>query len=277
MAAPAGGDGNPVKDLIFFIGLIFGLMFLWYYMGGRERRDQNENPFLQDPTGTTVTTKSNSTYQNKISVSAPYDGRNSNPSKEYIIVEAPSSNEAKINITGWKIQNKKGEISAIGQASDLPIPDQKNEISNVYLSPGEKIYISTGFSPVGVSFRVNKCSGYFNQRVPFYPKLEEVCPNPANADTYPSYIENSCIDYMKKNTEKCKTISTLSDLSAQCISYLSAKISYQGCTDDYKGDSDFYKKEWRLFLNKSSEMWSDETDTIILKDSKGKTVNTTTI
>jgi len=280
MAAPAPAPapgGDAIKDLLFFIGLIFGLMFLWYFMGGRENRDPNEKPFLEDPTGTTIGKQNGSSYQNKISLSAPYDGRKSNAREEYVVIESFSNNDSKVNVTGWSLQNKKGEVATIGQSAEIPYPDQQNTLGNVYLSPGEKIFVNTGPSPVGPSFRVNECVGYFNERVPFYPKLTENCPSPTSSEIYPAYIENSCIDFMKKNIKKCKTTSAVSDLSVQCAEYLTSKTSYQGCVNDHKNNSNFFQKEWRVFLNKGSEMWNDDSDTILLKDSKGKTVDSINI
>lgn len=274
MAAPAPSSSDPMKDLFFFLGIILGLMLIWYFMGGRSKSNTN-SPFLKSPLDKqeSVSEKENSNYKNKVSLSAPSDGQKSDPKREYVVIEAPSDNTDKVNITGWKLANRQGDTVTIGQGVDLPQPDQQNSFGNIYISPGEKIYVNTGPSPVGLSFRVNKCTGYFNQQLPFYPTLEKRCPNPANDESIPSYVSNSCIDYAK-GLETCKSyFSFPSTVTSDCSRFISEKMSYQGCVDSYKNDSDFYSKEWRLFLNRDTEFWNDEVDTVKLKDSKGLLVD----
>lgn len=275
MAAPAPAE-DPIKKLLYFLGIIFGLMLLWYFSGGRNSPGATSGPFLRPPieTDSSISAQNNSDYKNKITVSAPYDGRNGDAQKEYVLIEASSSNSGKINITGWKLVNTKNETITISQGVDLPVINQQNSYGNIYLAPGEKAYINTGSSPLGFNFHINKCTGYFNQQLPFYPTLPKDCPNPAKNDTLPSYVDNACIDYLTQNTGVCMSyLSTPSGLSSGCAQFIAEKINYTGCVNDYKNDSDFYKSEWRIFLGRTSEMWNDEKETVTLKDSKGGLVD----
>jgi len=278
MAPPAAPAGDPFKDLFYFLGILLGIMLLWYFMGGRDRADPS-GPFLKPPinTGVSISTKENSDYKNKITFSAPYDGRKGDTQKEYLLMEASTSNAGKINITGWKLTNSKNETVTISQGVDLPQINQQNSYGNIYLSPGEKAYINTGASPLGFNFHINKCTGYFNQQLPFYPVLPKECPNPAQGDILPSYVDNACINYLTKNASTCTSyLSIPSELTSGCAQFISEKINYTGCVNDYKNDSNFYKNQWRIFLNKSTEMWSDEKETITIKDSKGQLVDSLT-
>lgn len=279
MAPPAAAPSDPFKDLFYFLGILLGIMLLWYFMGGREKSGKDSGPFLKPPieTGVSIETKETSEYKNKIEFSAPYDGRKGDALKEYILAEAPSSNTSKINITGWKLTNSKNETVTISQGADLPQVGEQNSYGNIYLSPGEKAYITTGSSPLGFNFHINKCTGYFNQQLPFYPALPKDCPNPAKSDTLPSYVDNACIDYLVKNTKTCEAyFSTPSELSEGCSQFISEKINYTGCVNEYKNDGSFYKNEWRIFLGKGVEMWNDERETIIIRDNKGNLVDSLT-
>jgi hypothetical protein len=270
MAAPAGGDSNPVKDLMYFIGILFVIMLLWYFMGGQNSKNANSGPFLKSPIDNTSSLSTNSSYKNKVTLSSSYDGRTGDVSREYVVIEASSDNSSKINITGWKLQNKAGETVTINQGVLLPQINQQNTFGNIYLDPGDRAYISTGRSPLGFSFKINKCTGYFNQQLPFYPTLPNECPNPFNGESFPSYLDNKCLDFLSQNTQACSAYTNYPpDLSGNCRNFISDQLNYQSCVNNNSGNSNFYGHEWRVFLGRTTEMWNDEGDVVTLKDAKG--------
>ena len=82
-----------------------------------------------------------------------------------------------MKITGWKLKGKTGLDIAIGQGASYiysNVASQPQE--NIYLKPGEKAIIITGKSPLGTSFKLNKCAGYFEQFHEFAPELNIDCP-----------------------------------------------------------------------------------------------------
>ena len=127
-------------------------------------------------------------------------------------------------------------------------------------------------SPAGASFKINICAGYLNQSLPFTPALNKDCPNPAKEDPLPSYIDNDCIDYLKK-ASKCQNSFSSQSLTNNCRTFISEKFNYNACVNDYKNGSDFYQKAWRIFLGRGAQMWGDSNETITLKDKKGLLVD----
>ncbi len=280
MAAPAPSTGgDPKKDLFFFLALLIGLMFLWYALGGRNSPGAKGGPFLQPPVGgqTSSIGSKNTNAPNKIYLSAPYGGRQNSSGQEYLKIEAPPSNGGRVNITGWRIQNNRGESVIIGQGVTLPRLYQQNYFENIYLAPGEVAYVTTGLSPVGASFKTNKCSGYFDQAGGFSPALSKDCPNPAGGEAIPSYVNNQCLDFLR-SVSRCQTsFSYPSNLSGNCQNFISENLNYNGCVNSHKDDSDFYQSEWRLYLGRSSTMWSYSGNTILLKDASGKLIDSVSL
>lgn len=223
-----------------------------------------------------------SSYKDKITI------RNGNavstdPNKEYLIIESSKDTQGKINITDWVLESSvTGNRIAIGKASYLPYTSTVNNEETVFLSPGGKALITTGRSPIGVSFRTNLCTGYFEQFQDFYPVLSRQCPRPEDeADfitTGPNKLNDKCIDYVE-SISKCTIVTNPLpiDMQYECSLYISSKINYNSCVENHKNtDSNFYGSEWRIFLNREDELWKSKRETIKLIDNNGNLVDTVT-
>jgi hypothetical protein len=63
------------------------------------------------------------------------------------------------------------------------------------------------------------------------------------------------------------------NVGAACQDFILNTLSYNGCVTDHRSDPDFYKNEWRVYLNQSHELWGS-VDRIVLRDENGKVVST---
>src|SRR3989344_76128 len=103
--------------------------------------------------------------------------KETNPDEEYLEIKADKKNKSPMKITGWKLKGKTGFDILIGKGASYiyaSIASQPQE--DIYLKPGEKAFIITGKSPLGTSFKLNKCTGYFKQFHKFTPELSTKCP-----------------------------------------------------------------------------------------------------
>lgn len=206
--------------------------------------------------------------------------KKTDPDDEYVEIIASSENTGKLLITGWSLEGKRGFNISIGKGVSLISPNLTTSGQSIYLDPGAKAVITTGFSPVGYSFRLNKCTGFFEESNSFTPRLPKECPYPKDEEL-PKSIENNddCLDLIEK-IGRCQTVDlnpfTSSFPSAlyspSCVNYL-ATINYGACVATYKGDSDFYKNEWRVFLNRNSDLWKSRRETIKLFDGAGQEID----
>jgi len=196
---------------------------------------------------------------------------------EYVEVFASYNNTQPINITGWKLKSAvSGKSATIGRGVYLPFSGIINNEENIFLNPGDRAIITTGHSPKGVSFRLNTCTGYFEQYQDFNPTLSKQCPRPGDEDLPLGQggLKDACIDYIERLPSCIAHTQALPiGTSPECSEYINKNIHYNGCIKIHKNDSDFYKPEWRIFLKRDSELWKEKRETIKLLDFTGKTID----
>ncbi len=134
--------------------------------------------------------------------------------------------------------------------------------------------VSTGRSPVGVSFRENMCTGYFEERQDFRPPLLESCPTPYQEYTrFYDDEDDECEQYVR-SIPYCSTDTDVpSNVSGSCEDFVEEYISYDGCIEAHEGDENFHGRTWRVFLGKSDELWANSKETILLLDASGKVID----
>ena len=286
------------KDLYVFIALLIGLAILWRFTGGPERGDYKNGPYLYKPeekyaqqltrqvenisqntqntpvpATTTPINPTVSPFKDFVRLGYVYGRYDKEPEKEYIEIQSSYDNKSPIKITGWKLVGKRGLDVTIGRGAYLVYSAQINPQQDIYLYPGDRAYIITGISPIGTSFKINKCIGYFSQFQNFYPELPSWgCPRPEDEEDAQS-LDDNCLDYLETIPRCRMQISIPPKLSSACQSYINEKINYNTCVEGHKNDSDFYKGEWRIYLGRTEKLWKEERETIILKDENGKIVD----
>ena len=198
------------------------------------------------------------------------------PDKEYISLNFSSQEKEAVNITGWTFQNKKGLKITIDKGIFLPFLARVNPVQDIFLEPGAEAIVITGKSPVQASFRLNICTGYFNQAENFIPSLPGQCPDPeeiAQKQNLYQTDDNVCFNYVKSLSRCVMPLNAPYEVSEHCQNFLSEHISYNGCVNDYKKEENFYAKDWRIYLGRDSEFWAKRYEKITLLDKEGKLVS----
>ncbi len=302
--------------LKWFIVIFVGLWFVWFFTGGPTRQSSIDGTYIKPPSEPLSNSwgfynkdlpfsivrkssgKSNSeeiredlekaqeiagvsSYSDKI-ILKNGDARDDDFNQEYLIIEASDKNKNKINITGWTIMSAvTGKRIVISEASYLPYTSKVNYQENIFLSPGDKVYLVTGRSPVGTSFRTNLCTGYFEQFQNFTPRLKRVCPRPEDESDFittgPNRLNDNCIDYTER-IPRCEIVtkSLPLDMQYECGVYVTNEINYNACVSKHKNESGFYRPEWMIYLNREEEMWKDRRETIKLMDNNDNLVDSIT-
>lgn len=202
------------------------------------------------------------------------------PAREY--VEISVHGDSPVDITNWSLQSAvSGQRLFISQAASPLVLGTVNLTEPVYLAPGSSAIIVSGPSPVGVSFRENKCSGYLNELQEFTPALSNECPRatdilietPDNLRIYGA----RCFDYVE-TVPQCHFPGVLlpASLSAPCRTFAANTLSYNGCVQGNRYAPSFQGSSWRAYLNSRVELWDNAHDIIRLLDSEGHTVDTLT-
>lgn len=201
----------------------------------------------------------------------------SNPNDEYIVIRSANNLERNITISGWTLEEDASTLSVkIGQAAEIPFLGQINVEAPITLPGNSLVYVVTGKSPNGVSFRLNQCTGYFEQFQNFVPRLPLECPDPEDEIIRkPQVIAGNaeCIDFIDRIPRCQITVTVPRETGETCQNFILNELSYNGCMNAHKNEPGFYRNEWRVFLNRDQEIWENRYERIRLLDENGKTVD----
>lgn len=205
---------------------------------------------------------------------------NEKPADEYIEVYMDTKATSDIILNGWTIKstvtNRTVTLSNISQLFRFGRAGSAEELR---MSPKNKLTIVTGASPITQnSFRANKCSGYLLQFYTFKPSFSSSCPRPE--DEFKAYgkipvTDDSCYDYVRRisscKVPQAKDIPTT--ISLACRYFVESNLNYNSCLDTHLKDADFWKDDWRLYLNRSEELWRKTREELVLLDQYGNLVD----
>ncbi len=311
MKHPRGAAGT---DLILFIFFLVALGIIWALTGGPDRPISTAGPFLNPPfplgEGTAYTvpgvnipstperrkrenretrvgniisnirnsftniSEDPSPYKELVSLSVGR-ARNSDPESEYVVLKTNKNISERVPISRWRIESSVTLAgTTLGDAAYLPYSGQVNSELPVTIPENTTVYIITGRSPIGTSFRTNTCTGYFAQFQDFEPELREECPLPEDEledNIFGSALPNdACLNFVE-NIDRCTL--TLTEIpvtvGSVCQNFIIEDLSYNGCVTAHKDEPDFYKKEWWLYLDRDQELWKSSRERIRLLDENG--------
>jgi len=220
-----------------------------------------------------------SPYRGQVHITDTYSGVTADDvSLEYLMLEADPGNTAPVVVSGWSLQSVYNNIRVtIPQGTRMFYSGAIPETSLISVSAGEKIVVSSGVSPVGISFKENLCTGYLGQFQIFIPTLEERCPtaesevlvNPATSRT----ADPECVAFAQ-SIPRCQFyIGGPPDVSDQCYSFIRNSMTYNGCVAMNKWRPSFAGDTWRVFLSRQKELWKQEHDVVRLLDQEGRVVD----
>ncbi len=266
-----------IKIVVITTAFFVVVLGIWYFSSGLRGRLADESA-----TSTASAKKKNiepelSFYNTWIKITAPTGVKETYPEKEYIEIDVVQPNLSSTDSTYWTLQNSRGQTVPLGPVSKLPLLGKVNATGPLSIQAGDHLTISTGRSPIGVSFRVNSCMPYLEQFQDFIPPLTGQCPGiydiEYDTDIYESLDRNCHV--IIRNIPRCSanTVPFPAGTTASCKAFIESNMNYNGCVAANKNTSDFYLPEWRIFLGKDAEFWASTKDTITLQDNKGRIID----
>lgn len=220
-----------------------------------------------------------SPYRGIVSMNHYVSGAGStDPRNEYIELSVSQNSGVPVDISGWSLQSDaSGNTVSIPLGTEVPTSGTVNAAQDIVLVAGGRAMLISGRSPIGGSFRENKCIGYFSSFQTFSPSLPQNCPTPSDelSSNYgPNYIRDAaCIDYMNKLSRCQVALTPPTTLSGVCQSFMVKYLNYNGCIDAHRNDTDFKGDSWRIYLGRSNSMWRTTHEVVKLLDLNGKTVD----
>ncbi len=200
------------------------------------------------------------------------------PHQEYLLLSVSPRVSEKIPLTNWEVRSLvTGKSGTIKKGSYLPFIGERITEETIFLNPGARIYVTTGRSPIGSSFRTNLCTGYFAQFQSFTPPLARTCPRliDSSLPEFPNAFNDTCLDYLQSIPNCTVPLRGLPlTLSPACKAFINERANYHTCINEHKENASFYRNEWRVYLGRDTELWKNEREAIQLIDHNGKVVDT---
>ena len=203
----------------------------------------------------------------------------SDPRNEYVQLFTTLNARTSVTVSGWRLMSETTyKFGILPQGARVPIVGVVNPLRDIELAPGERVVVVSGRSPIGISFRENKCTGYLNTYQPFSfsPPLPRSCPTPL--DEFESFAgseyprDADCITYIKK-IPRCETVLfPPRKLSPTCKNFVLEYLNYNSCVTLHENDTDFHGTTWRIYLDLSKHLWRARYEVVKLIDTTGKTV-----
>ncbi len=179
-----------------------------------------------------------------------------------------------IDISDWTIETTLAHSTIPQAIGKLRHPFSAEEETDIKIGYQNEVIISAGWSPRGISFRTNKCTGYLDQASRFYPRLTKRCPRLEESEY--QHLNRPCRDFIKR-LPRCQvpdySYNEEVNPDSECTEFLNEKFNYQECYNDNYQEIDFFGNEWRVFLKRSIDAFDDGGDTIILRDRSGLVVD----
>lgn len=221
-----------------------------------------------------------SPYREIVSLSHYVSGAGSDDARnETVGISIPQNADQSVDLSGWKLVSEAtGIFATIPNGTAVPTSGIVNHMQHIVLAPGERATIISGRSPIGTSFRENKCIGYLSAFQRFSPSLPQNCPVPSDdlVSFYGAYYirDPNCIDYVNKLSRCQIDLSPPSALSNACKNFVVKYLNYNGCVAAHQNDSNFNGNTWHIYLGRTSSMWRTKHEVVKLLDDVSKTVDT---
>lgn len=220
-----------------------------------------------------------SPYRGTVSMNHYVSGAGSaDPKNESVEISVAQNAGTSVNLSGWKLVSEAtGIAAAIPRGTEVPTSGIVNQTQDIVLMPGERAIIISGRSPIGTSFRENKCTGYLSTFQQFSPSLPQNCPTPSDEliSFYGAYYirDPVCIEYVSRLPRCQAVLSAPTAVSRACQNFVVNYLNYNGCVVAHRNDVDFSGTTWRIYLGRTSSMWRTRYEVVKLLDSNYKTVD----
>ncbi len=200
------------------------------------------------------------------------------PADEYLEITAPLTNQKPYLLTGMLLKSRMtGNQQDIRDGIPLYYTNTVNQRETIFLKPGETAYVISGRSPLGYSFKINKCIGYLdNTTQSWVIGLPAGCPGILDypLPARPNAFSDNCLDFLKRVGSCQSRFRYPTNIEDACKNFVAERMSYTRCVADFGNDPNFLGPEWRIYLSREVRLWKSRREIVDLLDQKGNLIST---
>ncbi len=213
-------------------------------------------------------------YYGQVELTSFSLGNSTNPSR--LTVQSGASMAMPVNIRGWSVKgNRNVRILIPGAVGDY-IPSGLVSEGDLFLNKGETVNFYSNYSPIGVSLKLNECTGYLNNTANFLPELPKNCPaiyDKSEIINFSGTCQNLITSVRSCGVPTSDQINSIPKPDeSQCRSILTGRTNYQSCYSRHRYDTNFFAKEWRVWIQSAMDFDSGH-DRLLLLDRGGLLVD----
>ncbi|GIW68517.1 MAG: hypothetical protein KatS3mg100_011 [Candidatus Parcubacteria bacterium] len=299
------------RDLLFFGGILLALFIVWLASGGPQRPEAKQPVIIVANPESATSTEGGSPRSFRDPLATPqgrwlqklfslFPGRerrtdllgrllrsslgrrgreSSDPDREFLAIALSPEATTSVAISGWRLVSRVSGATAVVPHGVEDLRPQGNRVQGpITLMPGDIAFLTTGASPVGVSFLTNRCTGYLAQEADWVPPLRRECPNPASElkedPQAVAWYGAACLEYLER-LAPCAAAPAEplpEGFAGRCDDLVAQSYSYAGCYARERPKETFWGNEWRIFFGLDRQLWSNRHDIIDLVDEQGRVV-----
>lgn len=170
-----------------------------------------------------------------------------------------------IDVTGWEVRTNNGSVLVSQAVGDISPYGWVGAGGDILLGSGGHVSVSGAVSPIGINFRLNKCTGYFNNTIAFSPPLPNSCPtvNPDEITSFSGKCQSFLLSMSSCHQPTTKELDSFMG-DPNCRSFLDG-FTYKGCYIQNHANPRFFSNDWRVWLG-SRMPFDPEHDRVLLLD-----------
>ncbi|GIW69233.1 MAG: hypothetical protein KatS3mg100_727 [Candidatus Parcubacteria bacterium] len=297
------------RDLLFFGGILLALFIVWLASGGPQRPEAKQPVIIVANPESATSTEGGSSRSFLDPLTTPQGrwlqklfsiflgesaarpprppvaflfgaegARSSDPDKEFLAIALSPEATTSVAISGWRLVSRVSGATAVVPYGVEDVRPQGNRVQGpITLMPGDIVFLTTGTSPVGVSFLTNRCTGYLAQEADWVPPLRRECPNPASElkedPQAVAWYGAACLEYLERLALCAAPAEPLPEgFAGRCDDLVAQSYSYAGCYARERPKETFWGNEWRIFFGLDRQLWNNRHDIIDLVDAEGRVI-----
>lgn len=168
-----------------------------------------------------------------------------------------STDFSSINVTGWRLKGNKNDYVIIPGDAVSDFDPTYYTKGDIIMYPQDSLRVYGGRNFLTSNMRLNKCTGYLNEKYSPIPPFPNDCPevdfNRRNIINFSGQCQSLILSFNSCREPSTKEWGIIGSDHA-CADFLKNMTGYKNCYAKYRRDNNFFSNIWYAWLNLPGEM-----------------------